>query len=1289
VRASQCGRADLVRAMLRRGSGGLDAMARLLGYEPQPAPPPGDHEELLAAPSPPPETGEIRLESAAPRSVPFWRLEAWEESPQEAEQPVGGRNLTDSRPESAIQTQPDDGLVPEPVQPAVFAPLATWRKLVPRLRRVAGRQAWTAELDVNAIVRRLSQGTSLVALPRRRRLRWGPRIQLIVDRSQRLIPYWQDQDLVWERLRRLYPRHAFEAAWISDGMEEPVFARGRRGGRRYETPPPGTLVLVLGDLGCLDHGGEEARRCWTQLARRFAERDLRYVALVPCPRQRVGDPPEKDRGTIVCWESPARTGSGRRLHRQELAVRAHRLLTLLSPAIRVEPGLMRAVRLLLGMADADAGTEADVWQHPWIIGRSSVAATLNPEHARTLLREFETLPEGLQRQTLDLIRRWRQGLRPEVWYEEVLALGHASQQHLPANEVTAAKEFFIDLASRWQTTELPASETSRKAWFHRVQRRLPEHVWQQHGVGRALYRMWWFACGDDPHAALPPGWELREIPKDALQYKLERWSIRQVGKRLHFAAGTATSSATPSSLDSAPSAGSLLGEVHVRRPLIHVAAQDDRTFWKSGRAPAWAVDWGQDSFGVWVEFEVGGVRQRMRWIEPGVFQMGSPDDEPGRYGGGVVGGIWNEGPQHQVTITRGFWLFDTPCTQALWQAVMGDNSSRFRSPDRPVEQVAWEDCQKFLERINELAPGLDLTLPTEAQWEYACRSGTDTATYDGSLEIVGECNAPALDSIAWYAGNSGRDFELDNGEDSTGWPNKQYDHRRAGSHPVRRRKPNAWGLYDMLGNVWEWCHDGLRTYASQAVTDPVGPTGRGADRVLRGGSWGSLARIVRCADRDADHPGLRDDSIGFRLARVQQSQEQASAPHVAASLRDADPVSERPAHVEASLRGAHPDLPGAELVRLAGTASAECPLPPARAMVIATDCEKLTFQQINRPEWASAIGRDRFGLWVEFELSGKREKPITQRMRWIPPGRFMMGSPADEPGRPTKDELERYKPHWPDEGPQHLVTITHGYWLFDTPCTQALWEAVMHDNPSRFKSPDRPVEQVSWEDCRKFFAEINGVFKGLDLSLPTEAQWEYACRAGTDAATCAGPLDIVGECNAPALDPIAWYSGNSGVDFELDSGEDSSNWPNKQYDHQRAGTRPVAQKLANPWGLYDMLGNVWEWCLDRPRPYTDQPADDPVDLATDPGAARVLRGGGWLSDARNVRCALRFADLPGHHFDSFGFRPARVQQSQQQAGLGAPAAELAGPALGRKGAARPTQDQPSGAPSRKKRQRRK
>ncbi|WP_298364787.1 formylglycine-generating enzyme family protein [Azospirillum sp.] len=285
-----------------------------------------------------------------------------------------------------------------------------------------------------------------------------------------------------------------------------------------------------------------------------------------------------------------------------------------------------------------------------------------------------------------------------------------------------------------------------------------------------------------------------------------------------------------------------------------------------GNPPDWASEWGQDRHGVFVAFTLADVTQRLRWIPPGRFRMGSPDDEPGRWN--------NEGPQHLVTISRGYWLFDTPCTQGLWQAVMGENPSRFQSPtiktsDRPVETVSWNDVQVFLTRINARVPGLDLVLPTEAQWEHACRAGTETPLYSGDIVILGENNAPALDPIAWYSGNSGVGFELDNGVDSTGWPEKQHPHEKAGTRPVGRKRANPWGLHDMVGNVWEWCADGRRDYMARPETDPRGPESAGAVRVLRGGSWSNCARDARAAYRDRSHPVGRYDFIGFRCARVQ------------------------------------------------------------------------------------------------------------------------------------------------------------------------------------------------------------------------------------------------------------------------------------------------------------------------------------------------------------------------------------------------------------------------------------
>jgi len=253
-----------------------------------------------------------------------------------------------------------------------------------------------------------------------------------------------------------------------------------------------------------------------------------------------------------------------------------------------------------------------------------------------------------------------------------------------------------------------------------------------------------------------------------------------------------------------------------------------------GAPPEWASGWGDDGYGVWVEFTLGEVSQRLRWIGPGRFLMGSPDDEPGRYGADELGGQYNEGPQHEVRLSASYWLFDTAVTQALWSKVMGDNPSHFSGQNLPVEQVSWDDTLLFLEQINSRVDGLDLVLPTEAQWEYACRSGTITANYGGGDKDFAD--------IACFSENS---------ENQT--------------HPVATKRCNAWGLHDMLGNVWEWCADDLRCYEAASAGDPVGPLA-GAKRALRGGSWLSLSRNVRAANRNAGVRGNHD--IGFRPARV-------------------------------------------------------------------------------------------------------------------------------------------------------------------------------------------------------------------------------------------------------------------------------------------------------------------------------------------------------------------------------------------------------------------------------------
>jgi formylglycine-generating enzyme required for sulfatase activity len=268
----------------------------------------------------------------------------------------------------------------------------------------------------------------------------------------------------------------------------------------------------------------------------------------------------------------------------------------------------------------------------------------------------------------------------------------------------------------------------------------------------------------------------------------------------------------------------------------------------------WMSDEGTDQFGRWADFKVDSVVQRLRWIEPGEFWMGSTEAERRRFSEGAsdVYKKWieNEKPRHRVRLTQGYWLADTACTQALWQAVTGDNPSNFTGDLKlPVEQVSWNDItQQFLPELNRRVPGLRVVLPTEAQWEYACRAGTGTDT----AYCFGETITP-------------EQINFDGNYPPPGGAKGLY---RKKTVPVKALPGNTWGLYQMHGNVLEWCVDGKRTYEAGTASDPVGPQDQGAgERVLRGGGWINFGRYCRSASRSAFPPVDRNGFIGFRLAR--------------------------------------------------------------------------------------------------------------------------------------------------------------------------------------------------------------------------------------------------------------------------------------------------------------------------------------------------------------------------------------------------------------------------------------
>jgi formylglycine-generating enzyme required for sulfatase activity/serine/threonine protein kinase len=502
----------------------------------------------------------------------------------------------------------------------------------------------------------------------------------------------------------------------------------------------------------------------------------------------------------------------------------------------------------------------------------------------------------------------------------------------------------------------------------------------------------------------------------------------------------------------------------------------------------------------------------MVWIAPGRFQMGDSTER----------GESGEGPVHEVRLTEGYWIAESELTQGQWLAVMGgSNPSHAKGDQLPVESVSWNEAAVFCQKLTEiqrsaghLPAGYEIRLPTEAQWEDACRAGS-TGDYAGDLN-----------QMAWYASNSG--FR---------------------TREVKTKQPNAWGLYDMHGNVWEWCFDWDGPYSAGLQVNPQGPA-FGDYRIIRGGAWSRKDSGCRSATRGRLDSDARFDNVGFRPAVVSSRLSTAAA-----------------------------------LQSMAAAASA-APKPLALAPRLA----------VAKPE------ERRFAV-----ASG-----VSVTMCWIPAGTFTMGSPASEPGRS------------PNEA-QTQARLSHGFWLAKTECNQLVWRAVMGTNPSHFQGDDLPVEQVSWSDCQAFIGRLRLPAGGWRFALPTEAQWEYACRAGTT-----GPY-------AGDLDAMGWHKDNSGprpYPFELTID------PKQQARVAKAGgmTHPVGAKLANAWGLQDMHGNVMEWCRDAYAERLPGGADPQVMN----GVERVFRGGSWTHDASYSRSAFRRGHVPEERYYFLGFRLAAV-----------------------------------------------
>jgi formylglycine-generating enzyme required for sulfatase activity len=579
---------------------------------------------------------------------------------------------------------------------------------------------------------------------------------------------------------------------------------------------------------------------------------------------------------------------------------------------------------------------------------------------------------------------------------------------------------------------------------------------------------------------------------------------------------------------------------------------------------------------------VASISMDMIFCPPGTFTMGSPSNETGR---------GTDETQHQVTLSHGFYLGKHEVTQAQYQTIMNGNPSglnadpsQFKGSNRPVEKVSWNDAQIFLTRLNEmeqtagrLPTGWKYVLPTEAQWEYACRAGTTTAYSWGN-----DINSTRANYNWDGGGTSGNDFKQ--------------------TRDVGQYAANPWGFFDMQGNVWEWVSDWKANYLIGAQTDPEGPAS-GSYRVRRGGSWFHGGAYLRSARRVYFPPSARHSDLGFRVGF------QAVQPDTA--------------NPELELFG------GASVTREAGQAWAEPGAAghdardgnlTASVTVTGTVDMNTTGTYILTYSVADAAGNTATAnrtVTVVGNRSVELNATVAMDMLWVPAGTFTMGSPTTEAGRQSDREDE------------HNVSLTKGFYLGKYEVTQAQYEAVIGSNPSEFIATgngNRPVEKVSWTEAVAFCTQLTTQEQaagrlpaGWAYVLPTESQWEYACRAGTTTAYSWGTTIASSNAN------YNWDGGaNDGNDFKQ--------------------TRDVGQYAANPWGFFDMHGNVWEWTADRYQAAypTGNPVVDPTGPAS--GSNRVRRGGSWSLEGTILRSARRFGSTPSTRSYILGFRVGFQQQ---------------------------------------------
>jgi len=806
----QRSRADLLYTFANTSPSAHDDVARLLGYEAELATSEAKQEVPRSALPDNPTLVE------AEQAIVLWTI-------QSAQQ----REVL-QRQESTLPSPPLPPLLDEGVPPSMPRRPA-WSS--GQLQRVFDQTLAclkrSRRLDVQQAATVLAQGEAFDSLPNRPRKSFHLRVVLLLDLSPRLRPVWFDLLAIDKRLRELLGSEACQLYLSHSG---PLGAWRNRDDMLFRANqiPLDVPVLIVSDFDV-----SEDRHISTVWSAWLQELEKECPSL-----HLLGIGALRDQHWSPCCID----------HSVPDNRIVDTLLTALSQTLWPNVAQLRELRIALGGSLSD---ELALYQRPEIERRGdSLKLPLKLHQER--LTAFNAWPVSLQNTVRDCVSTWGKYL-PETWREAERVLLQLSQDkvedvfRLPdlsrheegdtlVSGVFAALEDFSCLLADTKPKDAGLQRYLDAAQKFAEERDLArpfmDPIEQSSTATFAIQQQHDGLIIRAVEDAIAP---LLEITRHAIDVASRRSILAQ--ELSNTRSLTLYDNAIEWQLEAlSPPAWSnkfyrkpngTLEAAHAegaRFEFIPASLERPNSVWRLvGGLWPWAQDAGIDDHGLWAELAVKRSGYRLRWIPPGTFMMGSPDDERGR--------SKNE-QLHKVTLSEGYWLGETTVTQGLWEAVMGNNPSEGSKDARlPVNNVSWNDCSVFITSLQEYLPSFEGCLPTEAQWEYACRAGTKTPY--------------------WW----GDEFSAEHGSQNDGSDIK----------PETRYPANSFGLKSMHGNLDEWCQDWYGEYPTGSVMDPKGPTD-GRLRVLRGGSWLHEPRNLRAADRDLGTPGSRFQGNGLRLA---------------------------------------------------------------------------------------------------------------------------------------------------------------------------------------------------------------------------------------------------------------------------------------------------------------------------------------------------------------------------------------------------------------------------------------